>query len=171
MSPGPPRAPALLLTERMLGRLATWLRILGYDAPLTERPPAITPPGAVLLTRRRRLAGRPGVLLVAHDRLEDQLRQVLRELDLRPEPALFFSRCLMCNTMVEPLERRAALGLVPEYTLATAEGFSRCPRCGKVYWPGSHGRRAEERIKALLTAGASPAPAADAQAPSRPAGP
>ncbi|MFH1033392.1 MAG: Mut7-C RNAse domain-containing protein [Pseudomonadota bacterium] len=149
MSPGLGPAP-VLLTERMLGRLATWLRILGYDAPQIQRPPAMTPPGAVLLTRRRRLAGRPGVLLVEHDRLEGQLRQVLGELGLRPDQARFFRRCLRCNTLVEPLERGQAWGLVPEHTLATAEGFTRCPVCGRVYWPGSHGARAMERIKALL---------------------
>ena len=151
MTPGPPCPPPILLIDSMLGRLATWLRILGYDAPLLERPPAFAPPGAWLLTRRQRLAGRPGVLLVRHDRLEDQLGQVLRELGLRPDPAGWFSRCLGCNRVVEPLARQAAQGLVPDYTLATAEGFTRCPQCGQVYWPGSHSQRARERIQALLT--------------------
>lgn len=150
MSPGQASAAPVLLCERMLGRLATWLRILGYDAPLIERPPAITPPGAVLLTRRRRLAGRPGVLLVEHDRLEDQLRQVLGDLGLRPEPGQWLSRCLACNQAVEPLERAQAAGLVPEYTLATAPCFTRCPACGQVFWPGSHGQRAAQRIETLL---------------------
>ncbi len=150
MSPVPGRVPQVLLTERMLGRLATWLRLLGYDTPLIERPPAFPPPGAVLLTRRQRLAGRPGVLLVAHDRLEDQLRQVLQELNLRPDPRLRFSRCLRCNLEVRPLQRQDAAGLVPDYTLATAPAFTRCPGCGQVFWPGSHGARAEERISALL---------------------
>jgi hypothetical protein len=134
----------------MLGRLATWLRILGYDAPLLQRPPVFLPPGAWLLTRRQRLVGRPGTLLVRHDRLDDQLGQVLGELGLRPDPDRWFSRCLRCNRVVEPLTRQAAQGLVPDYTLATAEGFTRCPGCGKVYWPGSHGQRAGDKIQALL---------------------
>ncbi|MBI4800523.1 MAG: hypothetical protein HY794_17685 [Desulfarculus sp.] len=150
MSQGLAGGQPLLLCERMLGRLATWLRILGYDTTLIERPPAMTPPGAVLLTRRQRLAGRPGVLLVVHDRLEDQLRQVLSDLGLRPHPDQWFSRCLACNRAVEPLERSAALGLVPDHTLATAPCFTRCPACGKVFWPGSHGQRAAQRIEALL---------------------
>ena len=158
MSQGPPGAPPCLLIEPMLGRLATWLRILGYDAPQIPRPPAITPPGAVLLTRRRRLAGRPGVLLITHDHLEDQLKQVLRELGLRPDPAARFSRCLVCNKVVEFLERQGAAGLVPDYTLATAQGFTRCPQCGRVFWPGSHGARAEQRIKELLGSLPSDAP-------------
>lgn len=150
MSTGQAPVQPVLLCEGMLGRLATWLRILGYDAPLVGRPPAITPPGAVLLTRRRRLAGRPGVLLVAHDRLEDQLRQVLGELGLRPPPDQWLSRCLKCNRAVEPLERVQAAGLVPDHTLATAPSFTRCPGCGQVYWPGSHGQRVAQRIERLL---------------------
>lgn len=139
-----------LLCERMLGRLATWLRLLGYDAPLLQRPPVRVPPGAWLLTRRQALAGRPGVLLINHDQLQDQLRQVLLATALRPHPARFFSRCLRCNLEVEPLERQAAAGLAPDYTLATAPSFTRCPGCGQVFWPGSHGQRALARIQDLL---------------------
>ncbi len=126
----------------MLGRLSRWLRLLGYDARMLALPPARVPPGAALLTRRRSLAGRQGVVLVEADRLEDQLAQALAQLDLRPDPALFFSRCLDCNLPVEPLARELARDMVPEHTLHNAQSFSRCPGCGKVFWPGSHGQRA-----------------------------
>ncbi len=141
--------PAFLL-ERHLGRLARWLRLLGYDAALLQRPPAVVPPGRVLLTRRRRLRGRRGVVWVAADRLEDQLRQVMSELDLRPSSARRFSRCLDCNRPVEPVPREEVAGLVPDYVLHTAERFTRCPGCGRVFWPGSHGRRAAERLARIL---------------------
>lgn len=131
-----------LLCERMLGRLARWLRLLGYDAPLLPEPPRIIAQDEVLLTRRQRLQGRPRVVFVAHDRLEDQLRQVIAELSLSPEPRLFFTRCLDCNLPVEPIDRAQAAGLVPDYVLDTAPAFQRCPGCGRVFWPGSHGKRA-----------------------------
>lgn len=154
----PPPEP--LLTERMLGRLARWLRLLGYDAPLLERPPVRIPPGAALLTRRRRLAGRPGVFLVTADRLGDQLAQVVGELGLRPDPSRLFSRCLECNLPVEAMTREQAAGLVPDHTLATAPHFKRCPGCGRVYWPGSHGQRALDLLGLML--------AADQAGPGRP---
>jgi hypothetical protein len=144
-----PGEPAFLV-ERHLGRLARWLRLLGYDAALVERPPAVVPPGRVLLTRRRRLCGRRGVVWVAADRLEDQLRQVITELGLRPSPARRFSRCLDCNRPVEPASREEVAGLVPDYVLHTAERFTRCPACGRVFWPGSHGRRAAARLAGIL---------------------
>ena len=139
-----------LLCDSMLGRLARWLRLLGYDAPLVKRPPAQAAPDEVLLTRRRAWQGRPGVLLVAHDRLEDQLRQVAAELGLRPDPARFFSRCLECNLPVESISKDQAAGRVPDFTLDTAECFTQCPGCGKVFWPGSHGKRAAARMQEIL---------------------
>lgn len=139
-----------LLCERMLGRLARWLRLLGHDAPILERPPARVPPGAVLLTRRVSLANRPGVIFVTHDRVEDQLAQVASELGLAVDPARLFSRCLDCNLPVTPMTREEAAGLVPDYVLATAESFTRCPGCGRVFWPGSHGQRALAKLEEML---------------------
>ncbi|MCF8031522.1 MAG: Mut7-C RNAse domain-containing protein [Desulfarculaceae bacterium] len=139
-----------LTCDAMLGRLARWLRLMGYDAPHVKRPPAQAAPGEVVLTRRRAWQGRPGVLFVAHDKLEDQLRQVAAELELKPEPADFFSRCLDCNLPVEPLERGDVAGRVPDYVLDTAESFTQCPSCKKVFWPGSHGKRARQRLARLL---------------------
>lgn len=139
-----------LLAERMLGRLITWLRILGHDTVVIDRPPPRVPVGAVLLTRRRALAGRPGVLFLASEHWPEQLRQVLAELDLAPDPARFFSRCLRCNALVAPISRAEAAASVPDYTLTIAENFTRCPACGKVYWPGSHGLRAGSLLGKVL---------------------
>lgn len=139
-----------LVAEPTLGRLVTWLRLLGLDTRLVPRLPPATPPQTVLLTRRRSLAGRPGVIFIRHDHWPDQLRQVLAELDLRPDPAAFFSRCLACNQPVSPLAREQTVGLVPDFIRETAEGFTRCPACGKIFWPGSHGQRAEALLASIL---------------------
>jgi len=139
-----------LLCDSMLGRLARWLRLLGWDAPLLARPPLRLAPGEVLLTRRRRLAGRPGVILVEHDQVAGQLVQVVKELGLEIRPGAMFTRCLDCNRPVEPVSRDEVMGLVPDYTLHTAPGFTRCPDCGKVFWPGSHGQRARQRLQEML---------------------
>jgi len=135
--------------EPMLGRLARWLRLLGHDAPLRRGDWPRLLPGEALITRRRALAGRPGVVFVTSDHLEEQLAQVMAELGLKLEPAHLFTRCLDCNQPVEPASREQVQGLVPEYILHTAEAFSRCPACGKIYWPGSHGRRALALLERL----------------------
>lgn len=134
----------------MLGRLARWLRLLGYDAPLLAEPSLSIGAEEVLLTRRRCLRGRPRVVFIAHDRLEDQLRQAVFELGLRPDPSRFFTRCLDCNLPVEPIDCGQAAGLVPDYVLDTAPALHRCPKCQKIFWPGSHGERAARRIQEML---------------------
>ncbi len=138
------------LVERTLGRLARWLRLLGWDARLVERVPPAGREGWVVLTRRRALAGRPGMLVVKSDLLDNQLVQVLNELDLEPRPEQLFSRCLDCNQQVVVISKAEAMTLVPEHVLHTAPRFTRCPQCGKVFWPGSHGLRAKARLEKIL---------------------
>lgn len=143
--------------EPTLGRLARWLRLMGVDAPSAHSAPPRLPPGEAFLTRTRRLAGRPGFVLVLPDRPDEQLAQVAAELGLTLKPELLFSRCLDCNLPVEPISREQAAGSVPVYTLHRASGFTRCPGCGRVFWPGSHGPRARamlERALAKAPAGA-----------------
>lgn len=132
----------------MLGRLAKWLRLMGHDAPLLTRPPLQIGPDQLLLTRRRSLAGRPRVVFIPHDDLADQLRLVTGLPGLEPRPEKFFSRCLECNEPIDEIGRERAAAVVPDYTLATAPRFTRCPKCGRLFWPGSHGRRAADFLQA-----------------------
>ena len=140
----------IFLVERTLGRLARWLRLLGWDARLVERVPPAGREGWLVLTRRRALAGRPGVLMVESDLLDDQLAQVLDELNLKPQPENFFSRCLDCNQPVVNISKEEAASQAPDYILHTTTRFTRCPQCGKIFWPGSHGLRAAARLEKIL---------------------
>ncbi|MCB2185745.1 MAG: Mut7-C RNAse domain-containing protein [Deltaproteobacteria bacterium] len=138
-----------LITERMLGKLARWLRLMGFDAPMVPEPPLRLQPGEILLTRRRSLVGKPGVIYVVSDSWLEQLKQVMKEAGLELDEARCFTRCLDCNLPVEPLSRKQARSLVPEFVWSTAESFSRCPACGKIFWPGSHTSRAEHTLAQL----------------------
>jgi len=51
------------------------------------------------------------------------------------------SRCGECNDLLAPIPREQALGLVPDHVFQTQAEFFQCPRCGRVYWPGSHQAR------------------------------
>lgn len=132
------------LADVMLGRLARWLRVLGYDtlyssdaedAALARRAQV---EDRILLTRDRELARRRGirVVLLSDDRVAEQLRQVLQELGLRSQTA--FSRCIECNIVLADLDRGAAQARVPPYVFNTHDRFRQCPRCGRTYWRGTH---------------------------------
>jgi uncharacterized protein with PIN domain len=140
------------VADAMLGTLAKWLRILGYD---TLYDPALDDyqlmrlaraEGRVLLTRDRELARRRGVetLLIESEELDGQVHQVLDDLDLEPDQS--FSRCPVCNDPLQPLNREAARARVPAYVARTHQTFKICPACQRVYWRGSHWRRMEDRL-------------------------
>lgn len=144
--------PLRLLADGMLGRLARWLRLLGYDTAyendaddmyLARRARA---EGRVLLTRDRALASRRGLstLLVESEVLEKQIRQVLETLGPPPEPAL--SRCSLCNVPLEAVSKDLVADRVPPYVFRTQQQFRLCPACGRVYWPGSHLERMAQQI-------------------------
>lgn len=140
----------------MLGRLARWLRALGYDtlylrhASDVELLRIAREEGRVLLTRDTRLArtARARGFLVQGEDLDAQLREVVTAHGLSGGELL--SRCLECNTPLEVRTRDEVMGLVPAYTLGTQSEFYGCPGCGKVFWPGSHADRMLARLRPLV---------------------
>jgi uncharacterized protein with PIN domain len=152
-----PSAMPMFIADAALGRLVTWLRLLGYDAlyaraasdaDLVGRAAA---QGRVLLTRTTRLARRrdlPPHVLVISDDFRAQLRQVLDTCRLDAAPA-FLARCARCNTPLEVIDRAAACARVPTYVCATQTSFARCPTCARVYWPATHVARMQRELVRL----------------------
>jgi uncharacterized protein len=149
---GPPR----FLADAMLGRLATWLRILGYDAEyfrgedetllrLAWRDDRILLTRDTFLLRRRHL---PSHLFIQSDRVQDQLRQVLAAFHLQP-PASPARRCIRCNLPLEPRTKSEAQGFVPDFVWASQDAFWTCPRCHRIYWAGTHRHHMAEAIRRL----------------------
>ena len=145
----------------MLGRLARWLRLLGYDTLYrrdwddAELARVAVRDGRILLSRDRELIGRRIVrnaLLVDEDDPEDQLRHVVSALGLSPDPAAMFSRCAHCNGAVDPVGAEEVAGRVPAYVRRHCDRFARCPECGRVYWNGTHQRLARSRLARILGA-------------------
>jgi uncharacterized protein with PIN domain len=157
---GPGQRPAFV-ADAMLGRLAKALRMLGYDVAYD---PAVDDAslkltavreGRIVLTRDHEVAATSlpiRVVLVESDRPAEQLRQVVDSLGLTADGAAF-SRCLICNVEVLPVEKREVEGLVPPYVYATQDRFARCPSCGRIYWPATHVEHALAWIEDALTSG------------------
>jgi hypothetical protein len=134
-----------LLLDAMLGKLATYLRMCGYDAAYAldegvEDDDAVlglaVDEGRTLLTRDAALAGRaPAALLLETRAVEDQLRELAAagfDLELAAEP----SRCGRCNG---PLVRVGPGQSTPAYAPDTeTTAVWRCRSCGQHFWRGSH---------------------------------
>jgi uncharacterized protein len=128
----------------MLGRLARWLRLLGYDtlfaAGLNDAQLVrlARVQGRVILTRDTGLVRRKGVsaLLIVSQDLSDQVAQVTA-CYLVP-PAAFLSRCPACNQPLGAIPKEQVAGRVPPYVFATQERFRVCPGCGRLFWRGTH---------------------------------
>jgi uncharacterized protein with PIN domain len=149
------------IIDHNVGKLAKWLRLMGYDAHFfdgsddSELVAIALEENRVIVTRdtrimKRRLVtkGRLKALLVSSDQPELQIRQLIASLhlDFRFAP---FSRCLECN---QPLvERRKAEleELVPPYVFKTQQQFRQCPACGRIYWRGTHWRAMTRRLEGL----------------------
>lgn len=145
--------------DAMLGGLARWLRILGYDTRYEERVDderlvrTALEEGRRILTRDRRLPEEwrvEGVTLVEAEEPTAQLREVVARLDLRPRRSAAFRRCPVCNAELEPAEPDEVSERVPDRVLQERDRFRRCPGCGKVYWRGGHVRRILARLADLF---------------------
>jgi len=130
--------------DEMLGSLARWLRIMGYDTIYhrdqsdTEIVNTALEEGRFLLTRDKELTFRAGDagLFIEDDEVIGQLKQVSKVLGLTLDESL--TRCTMCNGELETIPLHEAKELVPEGALKNNDEFYRCVGCGKVYWKGSH---------------------------------
>ena len=135
--------------DRMLGRLAKWLRVLGYDVVYLREGGdgeilALLQEDRILLTRNRRAEQwhkHGKVFSVRANDPKEQLREVVKGLCLQETDKLLFSRCLRCNRLLRGVDRAEVREEVPDYIWQTHQRFHRCDDCGKIYWFGSHSER------------------------------
>lgn len=140
-----------------LGKLAKWLRILGFDAAYARETVksrlyiTALQENRIILTRDKRLGGRPGMrtVFIHAEFLTEQLRQVITELSLPVFADKFFQRCVICNRLLLPAEKESVRAKVPVYIFQTRDVFFICPACGRVYWKGTHWGNIEKMIKII----------------------
>ena len=142
----------------MLGALARWLRVLDVDVaydPALDDPELVAravAEGRTILTRDRKLVERRlarNHVLIRTGEPGAQVRQVLEETGVRPDPARLFARCLRCNTPLQPMRLDEARARVPPFVARTQEEFRACPGCGRIYWRSTHVARMRERLQRM----------------------
>ncbi|EMA29434.1 Mut7-C RNAse domain-containing protein [Haloarcula japonica] len=134
-----------LVLDAMLGKLATYLRMCGYDTAYALDRDAeadddllalAADEDRLLITQDTDLAARaPESVLLSEREIDGQLRELADagfRLSLAPEPA----HCGVCNGPVEEVD---PVEPTPEYApSASDEPVWRCTDCGQHFWKGSH---------------------------------
>jgi uncharacterized protein with PIN domain len=144
--------------DRTLGKLAKWLRILGFDTIYESDCGAKTfyaelASQRILLTRVRQILkqySRHRLIFIESNNPFEQVKQVIRELNLTFEDTDPFSICIRCNLALIDVDKNALTGMVPDYIWARHDSFKTCSGCRKIYWSGSHAQRSFERIEHLF---------------------
>jgi uncharacterized protein with PIN domain len=146
------------VVDCMLGKLAKWLKILGFDALFFSRIEddellAIARrDGRILLTKDTGMiqkAKHAETLFLESEEWQDQVRQVLEHFELW-EKVNPHTRCIDCNVKLKNLPKKNAKNLVSSFVFEHADAFALCPNCGRVFWRGTHFKDMEAQIEEIL---------------------
>jgi uncharacterized protein with PIN domain len=146
------------IADAMLGRLARWLRFMGFD---TLYYPDIDDKMLIkiarrddrwLLTRDTRLIKIRGLskylLLKENDSIE-QLKEVMNAFKLRKNKRV--RRCVKCNGILSRIKKKTAIkDLVPDFVYHNFSRFYKCNECNKIYWEGSHLKSFTEMVDLIV---------------------
>ncbi|GAG69014.1 unnamed protein product, partial [marine sediment metagenome] len=137
------------IADIMVGRLAKYLRMAGYDvlyintasddqiikkAGETDR--IVLTRDSLMLARREFKKGTVKYLFIKDDKLKNQLNQIKSDLKVSLKPNLV--RCIECNRKLIKVKKEDVKNKVPPYVYKTQQNFLYCKKCDKYYWRGTH---------------------------------
>jgi uncharacterized protein with PIN domain len=142
----------------MLGKLAKWLKILGFDALFFSKIEdddlliLARDESRILLTKDTGLIEKAKdveTLFLESEEWPDQVKQVIGHFKLREKVAPH-TRCIDCNVELKNLPKKNAKNLVSSFVFEKADSFALCPSCGRVFWRGTHFKDMETKIQEIL---------------------
>jgi uncharacterized protein with PIN domain len=147
----------LFIADVHLGKLARMLRMLGFDTVYSnafsnaELVSIALEQERVLLSRNAAIGKKHPALItyfISHDDPEVQLEDVLQHFHLLQhiQP---FTRCIVCNGILEPVSKEAVLTQLPEKTAVYYHEFWQCTNCKRVYWKGPHYNRMNSLLQKI----------------------
>lgn len=143
------------VADGMLGDVARWLRIMGYDTlyfgDMDDERILTSSAERVLLTSdeqlyHRAIKQRIDAFLVSGGTLFEKLRGIVRRYSL--SPAMCGSRCTSCNGVLV-LASRGQINSSKEVLPPLVGEVWACSECGKLYWRGSHWKSIGKTLKEL----------------------
>ena len=147
------------IVDNNVGKLAKWLRIMGYDtlffndrddsgmiAIALAEDRVILTRDTQIMKRRVVTSGRLKAILIQSDEPERQMRQVINTLNLdwQFKP---FTICLECNQPLVERSKQQVKDLVPPYVFQTQSQYMECPACHRIYWRGTHWQAMTKKLE------------------------
>ena len=139
--------------EKTLGKLAKWLRILGFDTIYDSDIKNPAESGRILLTRTKRIKyeyATDKLIFIKSDKPFKQLKEVIKALGIVNKDLKAFTRCISCNIKIRTTDKNSIRSVVPDYVWESHDSFKACSKCKRIYWQGSHTKRSMEIIKKLF---------------------
>jgi uncharacterized protein len=138
----------------MLGKLARYLRILGFDAAYLTANADLSDlhhqeDPRLFLTRRRKAFPYARSIRIRSEYVREQIKE-LREL-IKPlvDPDKVLSRCIDCNAPLADVKKETIEHRLPEFVFHTYDAFKVCPLCDRVYWAGTHAKHMSQLMKEM----------------------
>jgi len=143
----------------MLGTLAKWLRIYGFDTSYAnseidddEILKISKKENRILVTRDKNLinrARRENIknIMITSTEIDKQIKTTLEDYKINTDKIL--SRCIICNSIVKEIKKEDVKEKVPKRIFEIKNKYLFCPKCNKIYWKGSHYENMIEKIKNL----------------------
>ncbi len=137
--------------DRMLGRLCKWLRIFGFNSLYVsihcgKEVEHFQMENRIVLTRNQKWRHIRGVFFILHDQPMEQLKEVIRGMNIDKGMIHPFRICIRCNHFLHKAPEHEVFGRISEYTHTNMDSFQMCPKCNRIYWSGSHPVRVAEHM-------------------------
>lgn len=150
------------VADQMLGNLAKWLRLLGFDTSYyhtidharllriaRDEHRVLLTSDTQLLKTRPVIKDQISAVMIRQECLDNQLIQLIEEFDL-DKTGFYQPLCPKCNIRLEEVPRKDVRGHVPSYVYRIHNDFTFCSQCNHYYWRGTHWNNIKTRIKDIV---------------------
>jgi hypothetical protein len=143
--------------DAMLGKLAKYLRILGLDAEYIKDLKDLKhyngqTDAPYFLTRTTRKMAYERTIFIRSDKVKEQLHEIKEMIRPFIDHDKIMNRCIECNVQLMNVQKNNIEQKVPEFVFHQYGQFRECPKCGKVYWEGSHTTGMKRLIQEIMEA-------------------
>lgn len=146
----------IFICDVMLGKLARYLRMLGFDAQYIQQGEDVRSlpepsAGSLFLTKKKGDGSlREHTIVIQSNNPDRQILEIMDHIKREIDPAAFMTRCMKCNAILVDVPGEEIEQSVPEYIYHHHKAFRVCPSCKKVYWEGSHAEKMRVWLRKLI---------------------